>query len=194
MTLLEPLVLALSRLPGIGEKSATRLALFILRDKKGLAADLIKSLQFITEKVLFCRRCQNLSEKEICPICNNSHRSQNLLCIVQEPMDLLMIEKMGDYRGLYYVLHGVISPLDGVGPDDLKLKNLIQRVKEGVTEVILATNPNAEGETTALYLKKILASLKVKITRIASGIPVGGSLEYTDAKTLAQAMGHRRDF
>lgn len=194
MTLLEPLVLALSRLPGIGEKSATRLALFILRDKKGLATDLIKSLQFITEKVLFCRRCQNLSEKEICSTCNDLHRSQNLLCIVQEPVDLLMIEKTGDYRGLYYVLHGVISPLDGVGPDDLKLKNLIHRVKEGITEVILATNPNAEGETTALYLKKILAPLNIKITRIASGIPVGGSLEYTDAKTLAQAMGHRRDF
>ncbi|HSA58650.1 MAG TPA: recombination mediator RecR [bacterium] len=194
---IDRLVSALSRLPGIGEKSATRLALFILRDAKGLSGDLIDALTHVREKVRFCRLCQNLSEDELCPICEDPQRDRSRLCVVQEPVDVLMVEKSEEYRGLYHVLHGALSPLDGVGPEDIRAANLLQRLQDGaVSEVILATNPNPEGEATALYLRKAIAETdpRVKITRIASGVPVGGSVEYTDSKTLARALSNRRDF
>jgi recombination protein RecR len=192
---IERLVRALRRLPGIGEKSATRFALFVLRDSQGLANDLIDALTFVREKVKFCRLCQNLSEEELCSICGNSERDRRLVCVVQEPVDLLAVEKTEEYRGLYHILHGALSPLDGVGPDDIRIMSLVKRIQEGgVSEVILATNPNPEGETTALYLKKILAPLGVRLTRIASGVPVGGTLEYSDPQTLAKSLGNRKDF
>jgi recombination protein RecR len=190
-------VTALGRLPGIGEKSATRLALFILRDTKDLTADLIDSLAFVREKVRFCRLCQNLAEEELCPICSAPNRDLTRICVVQEPVDLLMVERSQEYRGLYHVLHGAIAPLDGVGPEDIRISSLLRRLKEEKTdEVILATNPNPEGEATALYLRKALAETapNLKITRIASGVPVGGVVEYTDPKTLARAMANRREY
>ncbi len=196
---LDPLVKALSQLPGIGEKSATRLAIHIFRHPKGLAQGLIQALVHITEKVVFCEKCHNISETALCQICADPNRNPHLLCVVQEPVDLMMIEKTSEYRGLYHVLHGAISPLDGIGPEDLRVRALIDRIAgatEDIQEVILASNPNPEGETTALYLKKLLTQAKagLKISRIASGIPVGGTLEYTDPKTLARSLGNRRDF
>lgn len=189
---IERLVKALSRLPGIGEKSAMRLALVIIRDTKGLAEELIDALTFVREKVRFCRLCQNLTEEDLCAICRDADRDAHVICVVQEPVDLMMMERTSEYRGLYHVLHGVLSPLDGVGPEDIRLQGLAQRIKEGqVREVILATNPNPEGEATALYLKKIMAPLGVSLTRLASGLPVGGTLEYTDPKTLSKALVHR---
>jgi len=191
----ERLVRSLKRLPGIGEKSATRMALFILRDTQGAAAELLSALSYVREKVRFCKICQNLSEEDLCPICRDANRDRHLVCVVQEPVDLFAVEKTADYKGLYHILHGVLSPLDGVGPEDLRISSLLKRIQEGgISEVILATNPNAEGETTALYLKKILSPLGVKITRIASGVPVGGILEYTDAQTLSKALVNRKDF
>lgn len=189
---IERLVKALSRLPGIGEKSAMRLALFIVRDAKGLSDELIGALTFVREKVRFCRLCQNLTEEDLCVICRDTDRDARVICVVQEPVDLMMMERTSEYRGLYHVLHGVLSPLDGIGPEDIRLQGLAQRIKEGqVREVILATNPNPEGEATALYLKKIMTPLGVSLTRLASGLPVGGTLEYTDPKTLSKALAHR---
>ena len=192
-----PLGNALSQLPGICEKTATRLAIHILRDTHGLSHELIKALIHSTEKVMFCSRCHHISEEEICSLCRDPHRDAHLLCIVQEPLDLVMIEKTAEYKGLYHVLHGAISPLDGIGPEDLRVRSLLDRIThEDIHEVILATNPNPEGETTALYLKKLISSQNkpVKISRIASGIPIGGTLEYTDPKTLARSLGYRREF
>lgn len=194
---IERLVNALSRLPGIGEKSATRLALFILRDTKGLSADLIDALSHVREKVRFCRVCQNLTEEETCALCTDPQRERSRICVVQEPVDLLMVERTGEFHGLYHVLHGAISPLDGVGPEDIRVTSLLRRIKEdGVNEVILATNPNPEGEATALFLKKAVseAAPGLSVTRIASGVPVGGSVEYTDPKTLARALSNRQSY
>jgi len=188
-------VKALSRLPGIGEKSATRLALHIIRDTKGLVNELIESLQFVRDKVKFCSQCQNLTEADLCAICREHDRDAHVICVVQEPVDLMMMERTGDYRGLYHVLHGALSPLDGIGPDDIRLHGLVQRIKDGgVTELILATNPNPEGEATALYLKRVVSPLGISLTRLASGIPVGGTLEYTDPKTLSKALGNRTSY
>ena len=198
MNPLERLVKAFSRLPGIGEKSATRHALFLLRDEKGLARELAEAMISMREKVRFCRICQNLTEEELCSICNNPSRDPHTICVVQEPVDLLSLEKTGEFRGLYHILHGSLSPLDGIGPDQIRIQGLVKRVKERVpaevSEVILATNPTPEGEATALYLKKILTPLKVKVTRIASGVAVGGTIEYTDAQNLSRALGTRREF
>lgn len=190
---IDRLVRAISRLPGIGEKTATRLAIFILRDTKGVANDLIHSLTYILEKVRFCKICQNLTEEEFCPICRDPERDKALICVVQEPVDLLMVEKTGDYRGVYHILHGALSPLDGIGPEEIRIQGLTKRIRQGgVKEVILATNPNPEGEATALYLKELLGASGAKITRIATGMPVGGTLEYSDAHTLARSLGNRK--
>ncbi len=192
---LERLIRALKALPGMGEKSSTRLALFLVKDDKGIAQELAGSLVAVKEKVHFCRLCQNLTEEELCPICRDERRNGKTLCIVEGLVDLMAMEKTGEYDGLYYLLHGVISPLEGVGPEQIKLDRLTQRIREGrFREIILATNPNAEGEATALYLKQFLAPLGIKISRIASGIPVGGTLEYSDPQTLARALSLRRDF
>ena len=196
MSSLHSLVKALSRLPGIGEKSATRLALFILRDATGLSEELVRSLNWVREKVQFCKTCQNLTEQEQCALCQDPNRNPRQICVVQEPVDLVAMERTGDYRGLYHILHGALSPLDGVGPEDIRLQNLLHRLqKQPIEEIILATNPNPEGEATALYLKKILSSSPhIKLTRIASGVPVGGILEYVDPKTLSKSLLHRRDY
>ncbi len=195
MSPLDRLVKALCRLPGIGERTATRLALFILRDTKGLSEELIHALALVREKVRFCRDCQNLSEEELCTICRDPERDRGRICVIQEPVDLLAVERAGEYRGLYHVLHGALSPLDGIGPEEIRAEGLLKRIREGHTdEVILATNPNPEGEATALFLKKLLEPTGVKVTRIASGVPVGGVLEFTDPKTLARALGNRRVF
>jgi recombination protein RecR len=198
---IDRLVNALSRLPGIGEKSATRLALFILRDAKGLATDLIDALSHVREKVRFCRICQNLSEDELCPICADTDRDRSRVCVVQEPVDVLVVEKSGEFKGLYHVLHGAIAPLDGIGPEEIRVASLLKRTRqddpaETISEVILATNPNPEGEATALFLRKALSEVnpRLTITRIASGVPVGGVVEYTDAKTLARALANRRTY
>lgn len=195
MNPVDRLAAALNRLPGIGEKSAMRLTLFLVRDTKGLVGNLIDALNLVHEKVHFCGLCQNLTEGDICAVCRDPERDRRIVCVVQEPVDLLMMERTGEYRGLYHVLHGALSPLDGVGPDEIRIRGLVDRFKEGtVTEVILATNPNPEGEATALYLKKVLSPFGVRLTRIASGVPVGGTLEYSDPKTLSKALGNRTKF
>ena len=195
MNPLAQLVKAFTRLPGIGEKTATRFALFILRDEKGAGRELAEALTLIKEKMHFCQECQNLTEGELCTICCDTNRNPSLICVVEELPDLLALEKTGDYRGRYHVLHGSIAPLDGIGPGEIRIQSLMDRVKKGkIQEVILATNPNSTGEMTALYLKKLLTPLGVPVSRIASGIPVGGNLEHTDAQTLARAMESRREF
>ena len=195
MNPLAQLVKAFTRLPGIGEKTATRYALFILRDEKGAGRELAEALTLIKEKMHFCQECQNLTEGELCTICCDANRNPHLICVVEELPDLLALEKTGDYRGRYHVLHGSIAPLDGIGPGEIRIQSLMDRVKKGkIQEVILATNPNSTGEMTALYLKKLLTPLGVPVSRIASGIPVGGNLEHTDAQTLARAMESRREF
>ncbi|MBI2067457.1 MAG: recombination protein RecR [Deltaproteobacteria bacterium] len=195
MNPLEHLATVLTKLPGLGKKSAMRLALFLVKEEKGITQELGQALLRMKEKVRFCRLCQNLTEEEVCHLCRDDRRHRNQLCVVEGPSDLITVEKTGQYRGLYYLLHGTISPLDGVGPEELKLDRLVKRIREGkFSEVILATNPNVEGEATALYLKKLLTPLKVKMTRIASGVPIGGTLEYTDAQTMAQSLLTRREF
>lgn len=195
MNPLDQLVKALSHLPGVGEKTATRYALFLLRDDKGRAAELAESIRTVKEKVRFCSVCQNLSLEETCSLCRNPQRDPRVVCVVQEPVDLMAIEKTGEFQGLYHVLHGTLSPLDGIGPEQIRIESLVKRLRQGkIEEAILATNPNPEGEATALYLKKILSPFRIKVTRIASGVPVGGTVEYTDAQTLSRAMGTRREF
>lgn len=188
------LVKALTSLPGIGEKSATRLALFLLKEEREITRELAQALIAMKEKVGFCRLCQNLTEEEICLLCRDDQRNHQTLCVVEGLVDWMAMEKT-EYRGLYYLLHGALSPLDGVGPEEMKFEKLVKRIKEGkFQEVILATNPNPEGEATALYLKKLLAPLGVKLSRIASGVPVGGTLEYTDAQTLSRSLQTRHEF
>ena len=189
------LIRALSRFPGIGEKAASRLALFLIRDKQGLIHELLEALTLVREKARFCQNCENIADDVLCPLCKDDERDRRIICVVQEPVDVTTIEKTGQYRGLYHVLHGALSPLEGSGPEDIRLGSLIKRVREGgIVEVLLATNPNSEGEATALYIKKILSEDSVKLTRIASGIPVGASIEYTDAQTMSQAIENRREF
>ncbi|MBI2982169.1 MAG: recombination protein RecR [Deltaproteobacteria bacterium] len=191
----ERLVKVLRQLPGIGEKSASRLALFLLKDDRGVSQEIAQALIAMKEKIHFCKLCQNLTEVDFCAVCRDTRRNASQICIVEGPQDQVALEKTGEYRGYYYLLHGVISPLDGVGPDEMKLDRLVKRIREGgFSEVILATNPNPEGEATALHLKKILAPLGVKLSRIASGVPVGGTLEYSDAQTLARSLLTRREF
>ncbi|MBI2083569.1 MAG: recombination protein RecR [Deltaproteobacteria bacterium] len=191
----ERLVKALTKLPGIGEKSASRLALFLTKEDRGISQEIANALIVMKEKIHFCKLCQNLTEEDLCSLCRDPRRNSSLLCVVEGPQDLIALEKTSEYRGLYYLLHGVISPLDGIGPDEMKFERLIKRIREGkFSEVILATNPNPEGEATALYLKKLLSSLGVKLTRIASGVPVGGTLEYSDPQTLARSLLTRREF
>ncbi|MEW6669239.1 MAG: recombination mediator RecR [Thermodesulfobacteriota bacterium] len=189
---LENLIRQLSRLPGIGQKSATRVALFILRSERELADRLAASLLEVKERIRFCSVCFNLTEEDPCPICQDPARANGMICVVEGPGDQLAIEESRVFQGRYHVLHGVLSPLDGVGPEDLKIGELLGRLdKEGVKEVILATNPTAEGESTASYLAKILQGRGVQITRIALGVPMGGDLKYMDSMTLQHALKRR---
>ena len=188
------LIEALQRLPGIGPKTAQRLTFFLLKRPIGEVRELSESLMAVKEQIVACRTCFNVTDQDPCRLCADPNRDDRVLCIVEEPNDLLAMERTGEFRGRYHVLLGALSPLDGIGPDDLKIRELLTRLESGGTaEVILATNPNVEGEATALYLAKLLRPLGVRITRIARGLPVGGDLEYADQVTLSKALEGRRE-
>ena len=179
-------------MPGIGSKTAERMAFYVLKAPADEMLKFSSVIRKVKEDVRFCKICGNLSETEICSICSDTRRDKTTVCVIEEPKDLILIEKSGRYRGVYHVLFGAIAPLDGIGPEELRIKELLERIKEDrVKEVILATNSNAEGETTALYLSRELQPLKVKISRIAYGIPVGGNLDYIDQATLIRALEGR---
>ena len=188
------LIDALQRLPGIGPKTAQRLTFFLLKRPADEVRELSESLVAVKDKIVYCRTCFNVTDEDPCRLCDDPGRDARLLCVVEEPNDLLAMERTGEYRGRYHVLLGALSPLDGVGPDDLKVRELLARIEAGaVEEVILATNPNVEGEATALYLAKLLRPLVLRVTRIARGLPVGGDLEYADQVTLSKALEGRRE-
>jgi recombination protein RecR len=175
----------------VGRKTAQRLVFHLLRSPKEEIANLAEAIKAVKEKVGFCSVCFNISEKDPCDICTDPNRDRTLICVVEEASDLWALERTGEYKGLFHILGGVLSPLDGIGPDDLHMKELFPRLQEGVREVILATNPNTEGEATAVYLTNLIKPLKVKVTRIARGLPMGGDLEYADQVTLAKAIEGR---
>jgi recombination protein RecR len=185
----------LERLPGIGPKSAQRIAHHILVADAADAERLASAISEVKRTIHFCERCFNFAEDRLCSICADPRRDASIVCVVEEPRDLGAIERTGEFHGLYHVLHGAISPIDGIGPEQLKVRELIDRVGTGddIREIVLATNPNVEGETTAVYLARLLKPLGVKVTRIASGLPVGGELEYADEVTLGRAMECRRE-
>jgi len=190
----QSLVDELGRLPGIGPKSAQRIAFYLLKTAPEDAKRLARAVVEAKERVSWCRRCFNFAEGELCVYCRDDRRDSTLLCVVEEPRDIVAVERTQEYRGRYHVLLGAISPIEGIGPEQLKIKELLARVNdEGVKEVILATNPNIEGEATAMYLARLLKPLGLKVTRIASGLPVGGDLEYADEVTLGRALEGRRD-
>jgi recombination protein RecR len=194
LSAIDELVGELARLPGIGRKTALRLAFHLLKQPEDDARRLARSIVDVREKVRPCGRCGNLSEQDPCGICNSNRRDVSLVCVVEEASDIMAIERTGEYRGLYHVLGGRLSPLDGIGPAELNLKPLLERIGQGaVGEVVLATNPSVEGEATALYVGRILSPLGVKVTRIARGLPVGGDLEYADGVTIAEALNGRRE-
>jgi len=191
---IQDLIDELARLPGIGPKSAQRLAFHIVKQPPDDAKRLAEALIGAKERISFCEECGNVAEGERCRICRDASRDPTMLCVVEEPKDAATIEKAGVIRGRYHVLGGAISPLDGIGPEDLRVQELLDRVeRQGVTEVIIATNPNLEGNATAMYVAALLKPLGVKVTRLASGLPVGGDLEYADEVTLSQALEGRRE-
>jgi len=182
------------KLPGIGPKSAQRLAYYLLRMPAGEARSLAEAIIEVKERVTFCSICQNVTEADPCRVCSDEQRDRSVICVVEEPLDILAMERTRAYRGLYHVLHGAISPMDGVGPEDLKVAELLNRLRSGeVQEIILATNPNLEGEATAMYLGRLISPLGPKVTRLARGLPVGGDLEYADDVTLARALEGRQE-
>ncbi|MFW6386934.1 MAG: recombination mediator RecR [Bacillota bacterium] len=184
----------LSKLPGIGPKTARRLAFYLLGKDKSDVERLAGAMVAAREKTRYCSQCNNLTEHDPCEYCSSEDRDRSMICVVESPRDVLVMENTGEYSGLYHVLHGSISPMDGVGPDDIEIKNLLPRIKEhDVEEVIVATDPNTEGDATAMYLGKLLKPLGVKVTRIAHGLPVGGDLEYADEVTLSRALEGRRE-
>lgn len=197
LPLVEPvarLIEAFNQLPSIGPKTASRLTFFLLRADPEVAQQLAAALTDLKEQVRLCKRCFNITVDELCPICTNPSRDQSMICVVEEPLDLLAIERTGAYRGLYHVLHGHIAPLDGIYREQLKIDDLIQRVRtEPITEVILATNPNTEGEATAYLILKDLVPMGVRTTRLARGLPTGGDLEWADSDTLGSALEGRRE-
>lgn len=191
---IELLIQELTKFPGIGEKTASRLVFHLLHCPQEDAEALARAVLNLKEKVRFCSLCFNLTAQEQCKICQDERRIEGVICVVEEPSDLIAIEKAGAFKGRYHVLQGAISPLDGIGPDNLKIKELLERLRRGkVDEVILATNINVEGETTALYLQKLIKPLGIKLTRIACGIPSGGDLEYIDRVTIGKALENRRE-
>lgn len=187
------LVGLLTRLPGIGRKTAERLAYYILKEEGTFGQSLARAILEVKERIRFCSICGNLTEQDPCDICSNTQRNRKLVCVVEESKDIWSIEKIGTYDGVYHVLMGALSPLDGIGPEKLRVQELLARVKaDAVEEVIIATDPNVEGDATALYLSRLLKPLGVRVTRIASGLPVGGDLEYADSLTLSRAIMGRR--
>ena len=196
MSLPEPLVRLvqeLQRLPGIGPKGAQRLAFHVLKTPREQTDRLVTALRDVKEQVTYCSICNNITDIDPCAFCSNSGRDPHVICVVEEPQNVAAIEKTREFKGMYHVLMGALSPLQGVGPDDLKIKGLLSRISGGVSEVILATNPNVEGEATAIYLARLLKPLGVKVTRIATGVPVGSDLDYADDVTMIKAMEGRRE-
>jgi len=192
--IVERLIDELTKLPGIGRKSAQRLSFFIMGMPEEEAVSIAKAIIALKEKARFCELCFNISEDAICPICQSSSRDRSMLCVVEEPSNLIVIEKTKIYRGLYHVLLGALSPIDGITPERLKINELVNRVKKGgIKEVIIATNPNTKGETTAQYLLKLIKPLGAKITRIAYGLPIGGDIEFADEVTLSKAIEGRNE-
>lgn len=195
---LENLIDELARLPSIGRKTAQRLALHLLKAPREEAARLAEAILLVKDRVGFCSLCGNYAEQDPCPLCTDPRRDHGLLCVVEQPVDVLAIERTASFRGVYHVLRGVLSPLDGTGPEDLRVRELLSRMNGGapetaVREIILATNPTVNGEATAMYLQKLLAPLGAKVTRIARGVPVGSDLEYSDIVTLARALEGRKE-
>jgi len=189
----EQLIVELSKLPGIGRRSAQRITFFLLRRSRDEAVALAEAVIALKDKIHFCTQCFNFTDEELCVFCRNARRDSSLICVVEEPSDIIPIEKGGEYRGLYHVLGGALSPLDGVDPEHLRIRELVARVEAGgVTEVIMATNPNTTGESTSMYVADILRG-QVKVTRLASGLPVGADLEYADEATVSRAMIGRRE-
>ncbi len=191
---LNRLVAQLAKLPGIGEKTAQRLAFHILRAPDGYARELSGAISEMVEKVRLCSQCFSLTDAQLCGYCSDSRREERTLCVIEGVADLLAVEKTREFKGRYHVLHGVLSPLEGVGPDQLRIRELLSRLGEGrIEEVILATNPDVEGEATALYLTRLLKPMGLKVSRIAQGLPMGGDLEFADQATLARALTARRE-
>lgn len=183
-----------ARLPGIGPRTAQRLTYYLLRMPEQVSDDLADAVRQMKQSVRFCLNCLNITDTEVCAICRNESRDRSLICVVEEPLDVLALERTRGFKGVYHVLHGALSPVDGIGPEELKITDLLGRLeRDQVREVIMATNPNVEGEATALYLTRLLRPLGIRVTRIARGLPVGGDLEYADEVTLAQALEGRRD-
>jgi recombination protein RecR len=190
----QELIDELGRLPGVGPKSAQRIAFHLLKAEKVDAQRLARAITEAKERVSFCERCFNISEGALCELCGDDRRDRTVLCVVEEPRDIVAVEKTQEFHGGYHVLQGAISPIEGIGPEQLRVRELLGRIeREGVVEVILCTNPNLEGEATAMYLSRLLKDLQVKVTRIASGLPVGGDLEYADELTLGRALEGRRE-
>jgi recombination protein RecR len=188
------LIQQLAKLPGVGEKTAARLAFHILRAAPEDAAALAAAIGEVRQKIRFCSLCCDLTEADPCGICRDARRDAGIVCVVAQPQDVIAVERAGGYRGRYHVLHGLLSPLDGIGPDDLRVAELVRRSGDGtIREAILATSPSVEGEATAVYLSKLLRPLGVRTTRIATGVPIGGELEYADQATLARAIDGRRE-
>lgn len=195
MSAIEQLTAELAKLPGIGRKTATRLTFHLLKQPRGTVESLARAIQTIVDSIAPCSTCGNFSEADPCSICTDGRRDSGILCVVEEASDIEAIERSDEYRGLYHVLGGHLSPLDGIGPEDLRIDDLRRRVENGsgLREVIVATNPSMEGEVTATYLRGVLAPLGLRVTRIARGLPVGGDLEYADRSTIAQALAARRE-
>ena len=188
------LIDAFHKLPGIGPKSAQRLTYYLLRAPAEEAQSLAQAILEVKERITFCATCQNITDVDPCLVCIDEQRDRSVICVVEEPLDILALERSRGYQGLYHVLHGVISPMDGVGPENLKMKELLERLRDGtVREVIMATNPNLEGEATAMYLSRLLPPLGVRVTRLARGLPMGADLEYADEVTLARALENRQE-
>lgn len=182
------------KLPGIGHKTAQRLAFHILNTPKEKAEKLANAIIDAKSKIKYCSTCGNLTDSDLCALCSSQKRDESLICVVEDPRDVVAMERIKEFKGLYHVLHGAISPMDGIGPEDIKIKELLERIKDApIKEIIVATNPNIEGEATAMYISKLLKPLGIKITRIAHGIPVGGDLEYADEVTLSKALEGRRE-
>ena len=203
------LIEAFTQLPGIGPKTASRLAYFLLRSDDAVALNLARALEDLKANTLFCSICHNIADREPCAICSNAQRDHSTICVVEEPLDVQAIERTREYQGVYHVLHGAISPVDGIGPEDLKIGELLQRIQQAessappnpvgevptapVRELLLATNPNLEGEATAMYIARLVKPLGIRVTRLARGLPVGGDLEYADEVTLGRALAGRSE-
>ncbi|MDY6917813.1 MAG: recombination mediator RecR [Chloroflexota bacterium] len=182
------------KLPGVGPKTAQRLAYFLIRMPEEEARSLAEAILAVKERIVLCSVCQNTTDTDPCAICRGEKRDRSTICVVEEPLDILPLERTHEYRGLYHVLHGVISPMDGIGPEDLKIRELLARLQDGaVTEVILATNPNLEGEATAMYIQRLISPLGVRVSRLARGLPFGADLEYADEVTLTRALQERHE-